>query len=110
MEMDIEELKRKMQLNFLVKNQSVHTDISAAAAMGDIKLAHRLAHSLKGNAGMIGKMELKNAAAEVEVLLRDGTAAVWESKMHNLKNQLMPVLEELKSMFDADNEKPGAEK
>ena len=71
-------------------------------------MAHRLAHSLKSNAGLIGKTTLRNAAAEVEVLLKDGIASVWENKMNILKIELMSVLEELKLLFDkpAEQKKP----
>jgi chemotaxis protein histidine kinase CheA len=61
-----------------------------------MKLAHRLAHTLKGSAGLIGKTDLRNAASEVEALLREGTISVWENKMNNLKTELTIVLDELK--------------
>ncbi|MCL2070077.1 MAG: PAS domain-containing protein [Treponema sp.] len=94
------ELQRKLQINFFKNNQNVYDEITEAVAAGDMKLAHRLAHSLKGNAGLIGKIGLRNAAAEVEMLLKDGIASVWENKMNNLKTELMTVLEELKPLFD----------
>gem|GEM_PF-1028802 len=100
-----EELQKKLRINFLKgnligNNQTVHTQIMEAVASGDTKLAHRLAHTLKGNAGLIGKTGLRNAAAEVEALLRDGSTSIWENKMNNLKTELMTVLEELKPLLD----------
>ncbi|MDR2558740.1 MAG: Hpt domain-containing protein, partial [Oscillospiraceae bacterium] len=44
-----------MRVNFVKNNKNVHSQIAEAAAIGDTKLAHRLAHSLKGSAGLIGK-------------------------------------------------------
>ena len=95
-----DELQRKLQINFLKNNQNVHKDITEAVAAGDTKLAHRLAHSLKGNAGLIGKTGLRNAAAEVELLLKDGIASIWENKMSLLKTELISVLDELKLLHD----------
>ncbi|MCL2044566.1 MAG: ATP-binding protein [Treponema sp.] len=99
-EEDNDELQKKLQLNFFRNNQNIHNQITEAVAAGDTKLAHRLAHSLKGNAGMIGKTALRNAAADVENLLKDGIASVWENKMNILKAELLSVLTELEQIFD----------
>ncbi|MDR3000194.1 MAG: response regulator [Fibromonadaceae bacterium] len=95
-----EEQLKMMQLNFYKNSQNVHLEIAEAVAAGDTKLAHRLAHTLKGNAGMLGKMELKNAALDVESLLKEDAASIWESKMNKLENELRFVLEELKPQFN----------
>ena len=97
---DNEDLQRKLQINFYRNNQAVHNEIASAVAIGDTQLAHRLAHSLKGNAGLIGKIGLRDAAAEVEALLRDGTAVIWETKMNNLRSKLESTLDELKPLID----------
>jgi CheY-like chemotaxis protein len=94
-----DELQRKLQINFLQNNQNVHIKIMEAVTAGDIQFAHRLAHSLKGNAGLLGKTGLKKAAAEVETMLKDRTAFVWETKMSNLSTELQLVFEELKPLF-----------
>ena len=104
--MENEKLQKKLKINFLKENlneenRTVHTQIIEAVAAGDTKLAHRLVHSLKGNAGLIGKTVLKNAAAEVEALLKDGiTSVVLESKINILGTELSLVLEELKPMLN----------
>ena len=102
------ELLRRLQINFYKQNQTVVSEISVAVAVGDITLAHRLAHSLNGNAGMIGKIELSRAAAEVEALLRNGTVTVWENKMSILNAELLSVLAELKPIVEEyqEQEKP----
>ncbi|MCL2096354.1 MAG: PAS domain-containing protein, partial [Oscillospiraceae bacterium] len=76
-----EETRRRLEINFVKNNRTICEEILNAAAAGDMKLAHRLAHTLKGNAGPIGKNELKNAAYELEHLPKDGTDAVWDNKM-----------------------------
>jgi CheY-like chemotaxis protein len=94
------DLLLKLKSNFYKNNKSVFTEISDAIASGDTKLAHRLAHSLKGSAGLIGKTGLKNAADEIEMLLKNGLDSIWESKMKTLNNELTPVLEEIKPLID----------
>jgi CheY-like chemotaxis protein len=96
---DIEHQKM-MKLNFYKNNQTVHNEIEEAVAAGDTKLAHRLAHTLKGNAGMLGKTGLRAAAFEVESLLKDGIDSVWENKMNILKTELKLVLEEIKPVAE----------
>ncbi|MCL2031437.1 MAG: ATP-binding protein [Oscillospiraceae bacterium] len=95
-----DDLQWRLRVNFVKNNQSIHSGITEAVAAGDIKLAHRLAHTLKGSAGLIGKTGLRNAAEEVEALLKDGTVSVWEGKMNRLKAELTPVLEELRPLLE----------
>ena len=95
------ELQKKLRFNFFKNNQTVHTEIIDAVTAGDTKLAHRIAHSLKGNAGLIGRAKLRKAAADVEALLQDGLASVWENRINILKTELMLVLEELKPQIEA---------
>jgi PAS domain S-box-containing protein len=104
---DIEQQKMIL-LNFYKNNQTVHIEIAEAVAAGDTRLAHRLAHTLKGSAGLIGKTGLRNAASDIEALLRDGTASIWDNKMNILKTELTQVLEELKPLLEdpSKQEKP----
>ncbi|MDR2964744.1 MAG: Hpt domain-containing protein, partial [Treponema sp.] len=97
---DNAEQQKMLRLNFYKNNQTVHKEIAEAVAAGDIKLAHRLAHTLKGSAGLLGKAGLKNAASEVEALLRDGVDSIWDNKMNILKTELTLVLEEFKLLAD----------
>jgi PAS domain S-box-containing protein len=98
-----DELQKKLRVNFVKNNLKVASEIATAAAAGDNKLAHRLAHSLKGNAGLIGKTKLKDAAAEVELLLNDGVASIWETKMKILSAELDVVLDELQPLVIQDS-------
>jgi signal transduction histidine kinase/HPt (histidine-containing phosphotransfer) domain-containing protein len=100
---DDEDLQEKLRLNFVKNNHAIQSEIIQAVAAGDTKLAHRLAHTLKGNAGMIGEAGLRDAAAEIEALLKDGIASIWENKMNILESELEQVLERLRPLLD---EKP----
>ncbi|MCL2048902.1 MAG: ATP-binding protein, partial [Defluviitaleaceae bacterium] len=97
--------RRKLLINFVKVNQNVPSEIEKAIEQGDMKLAHRLAHSLKGNAGMLGKTELKIAAEEVETLLQDRIDSILDSKINRLKEELEIVLRELSPLLNEQEEK-----
>jgi signal transduction histidine kinase/DNA-binding response OmpR family regulator len=98
----------KMLLPHFVKyNQNRFAEITAALEAGDIKLAHRLAHTLKGNAGQIGKPELQAAAADVEKMLKEGENKVSKEQLNSLRVELTKVLDELSPLLEEKKaEKP----
>ena len=99
-----EEFIRKLKINFLKNNQNLHVQIREAIAAKDLALAHRLAHTLKGNAGLIGKTKLRNAAADVEDWLKNLTASTLDDKINLLETELLLVLNELKQQYDESND------
>jgi signal transduction histidine kinase len=99
-----EELRNKLRVNFVKNNQNVFENIMEAIANNDITLAHRLAHTLKGNAGQIGETALQNAAAVIEKQLTSGLATISGDSMDILKTEFTAVMEVLKPFLD------GAEK
>jgi HPt (histidine-containing phosphotransfer) domain-containing protein len=72
---------------------------------GDIKLAHQLAHTLKGNAGQIGENSLRYAAAEAERPLRNGDAPSEEC-MDLLETELNAVLRKYAPLLDETGKPP----
>ncbi|MCL2053855.1 MAG: ATP-binding protein [Oscillospiraceae bacterium] len=104
------ELQRKLRLSFVKNNRGLYLNIIEAAEAGELKLAHRLAHTLKGSAGLIGKAGLKHAAEEVEAYLKNEIAddgapkkildIVPAESMKKLKNELTYVITELKPLLD----------
>jgi len=96
---DNDELQRKLCIKFARDNQTTYREITEAIATGDMTLAHRLAHTLKGNAGQIKKAALQNAAAEIEALLKDGVIPGKE-QMESLKTELLLVLVELNPLLE----------
>ncbi|MDR3020497.1 MAG: response regulator, partial [Treponema sp.] len=97
---DKDELLTMLRINFVKNNRNLYADIIKAIDTGDIKLAHRLTHTLKGNAGQIGKAKLQSVAAEVEELLKNGASSIPVDKMDLLKTELTQVLEELRPLYD----------
>jgi len=96
-------LFEKMQHNFVKFNQDVYNELTASLASGDIKCAHRIAHTLKGNAGQIGEKALKIAAETVEKLLKDQTeqaTPILGDSMEILEKEFNLTIEKLKPLLD----------
>jgi CheY-like chemotaxis protein len=97
---DNDELQEKLRVKFVKDNNGKFAEIGSAIAAGDERLAHRLAHTLKTNAGMIGMARLQNTAAEIESLLNVGLLPEPE-RMKTLESELNTALGELRPLHDA---------
>ena len=89
----------QLRVYFVKDNQATFAKITQAIKDDDIKLAHRLAHTLKGNAGQIGEKQLQKAAATTENMLGDRSNAITEAQMELLDVELKKVLEKLAPML-----------
>ena len=87
--------QNNLQLMFAKSNQNKYEEIVKALGEGDIKLAYRLAHTLKSNAGQIDKFSLQKAAAEIEDQLKDGKNEVAQKQLALLKEELNAALEQI---------------
>lgn len=88
--------RRKLFTGFVRKNQTTYMDICKAVESGDIKLAHRMAHTVRGLAGLMDKQELREAARVVENALAGGNAEGLEKgSLEILGSELAKVLSEL---------------
>jgi len=90
------DLQKKLRVKFVKDNQTTYAKIKKAVEAGDTALAHRLAHTLKSNAGQIGKNALQNAAAEAEGLLKDEIIPAT-GLLDSLEAELDSVLAELRT-------------
>jgi HPt (histidine-containing phosphotransfer) domain-containing protein len=90
-----DKLRQKLINNFVKDNSGKYGEIAEAIKKGDIKLAHRLAHTLKSNAGQLGKTLLQKAAADVENQLKSGENLVTPEQMDALESSLGAALAEL---------------
>jgi signal transduction histidine kinase/CheY-like chemotaxis protein len=93
------EFQNSIRATFAKSNQKKFEEIANAIRLEDIKLAHRLAHTLKSNAGQIGKTRLQQAATDVERNLKDGKNMVTPAQMETLQKELNTVLAELKPLL-----------
>jgi len=94
-----DKLKTRIETEFAKSNQTKYAEIMGAIAAGDRKLAHRLAHTLKTNAGLIGKDLLQAAAADVEQTLANEKYTVREAQIALLRKELNDALEELSPLL-----------
>jgi HPt (histidine-containing phosphotransfer) domain-containing protein len=106
LELDLEHQK-SLLLCFLKTNQGKCKEIIDALEAGDIELAHRMAHSLKGNAGLLGKTLLQQAAADVERQLRNGKNLVTKELLDILEVELNMVIKECSSLVDTNESQEG---
>jgi CheY-like chemotaxis protein len=102
-----DELRQRLINSFVRDNRNRYGDIADAIKAGDIKLAHRLAHTLKGNAGYFRKTLLQKAAADIEHQLADGQNLVTAEQMAALEKELNAALAELEPLA-ADASRPAA--
>jgi len=100
----VEETKTQklLKINFFKNNQTTYNDIISAIDNGDISLAHRLAHTLKSNAGQIGEERLRVSAALTESMLSDGMSKLSDEHKRSLKFELGAVLDALAPLLDTN--------
>jgi HPt (histidine-containing phosphotransfer) domain-containing protein len=90
---------------FVKDNLTTFKDISDALETGDVKLAHRLAHTLKGVAGLVGMTTLVEAARIVEQSLAEGKTELLDEQMDDLRHELKAALDELTPMMNTHADK-----
>jgi CheY-like chemotaxis protein len=88
------EFLKSLKSLFVRDNQNKFNEIINALENDDIELAHRLTHTLKSNAGQIGKTVLQKAAADVESRLKNGKNLVTDDLLSNLNSEMLTVLDE----------------
>jgi len=94
-------LRMRLISNFLKDNRTKDEEIKAAMAAGDIKLAHRLAHTLKGVAGLVSQPGLQNASYLIENALNSNDTATASAGLGKLSEELNKALTELTAIAEA---------
>ena len=89
------DLRQKLINDFVRNNSNKYIEITNAISMEDIKMAHRIAHTLKSNAGQLKKTNLQLAAEKIEENLKDGKNLVTPAQMKTLKTELEAALSDL---------------
>ena len=93
------ELQQRLSANFVKNNKDKFEEIVTAIKNNDIIVAHRLAHTLKGNAGQLNKSLLQRAAQAVEHSLKEGKNRVTQTQLGTLEIELAAVLDELSPLL-----------
>jgi CheY-like chemotaxis protein len=93
-----DDLRLEMRTIFVNDNQNTFADFEEAIRVGDIHRANRIAHTLKSNAGTIGRTALQTAALEAETRLKDGENRLTPECVATLKAELEAALKELEPL------------
>jgi signal transduction histidine kinase/CheY-like chemotaxis protein len=100
-EIDLDlEFKKVLQHHFWKNNQSKYSELIKAIETGDLELAHRIAHTLKGNAAQLGRSSLRIAAADVERHLKEKKMLVTEDQLKTLETEINKFLRELTLLYE----------
>jgi PAS domain S-box-containing protein len=102
-----QKLYLKLLRQFAEQQGPVVTQISDALSKGDVTLAERLAHTLKGVAGNIGAKPVQLAAGELEKLIR-GKADSSEvgSAKQKVSAVLAPLLSKMEAVLKSNSSQP----
>jgi len=101
------ELRKKSIITFVKENRDTYQKIADALSEGDVKTAHRIAHTLKSSAGYLQKNDLQEAARSLEDSLRDGTANHQPGQLITLKKELASALVEFEPIVEeAERNRP----
>jgi CheY-like chemotaxis protein len=100
-------LHQKLINLFVKNNQNKYAELQDALQSGDTKLAIRIAHTLKSNAGQLGKTLLQKAAEQIESTLsheKNEPNHVPPGQMKTLDIELSAVLSELGPLVSEPDE------
>jgi CheY-like chemotaxis protein/nitrogen-specific signal transduction histidine kinase len=93
-----EDILQEMRIIFVNDNQNTFAELKEAICHNDIQKAHRIAHTLKSNAGTIGKAALQSAALNAEKRLATGENILTPECLKTLETELNAVLAELEPL------------
>jgi len=93
----VDELKVKSIGTFVKENRNAFMDITRALSTQDITKAHRIAHTIKSEAGYLEKKKLQEAASDLEAAFKDGSANHTAQQLRVFQNELSAAL------FDFEN-------
>ena len=94
---------KQLQAYFAKSNRTTMDKITKALDDGDLILAHRLVHTLKGSAGQLGEKQLEKEAAAAEATLSDGKTTLTSGQINSLKSTLDTVLDNLTPISEIDD-------
>ena len=104
-----EELFRKATITFVKENQKTFENITASLHAGDMKTAHRIAHTLKSNAAYLGRKALQEAAFSLEQSLQGESAEYTSEQLKVLEKELDKTLHAFEPLLkEAESQKPKA--
>lgn len=102
-------LYENIKKDFLYFNKDTYEKLTEALSNNDMVLSHRISHSLKNAAALIGAMKLQGLALEVEKNLSKDSTEPGPDQLHELKEALDEVLGLLGEQFKGDKKEDVSE-
>ena len=99
-------LQNRLKAEFVKNNQNTFDELTKAIDDGNIKLAHRLAHTIKSSAGLIGALDLQRIAAEIESELKNGRNMVSDTHISIFQYEIGKVLNDLRPFIKKAEDSP----
>ena len=90
------EIYKKVLEKFYQINSSTLAEIKKAVENGEILLAERQVHTVRGSAASIGAKDLAHISQRFESAIKDEQKEELQTLMDNFSNSLVSVLETLK--------------
>ena len=104
-----EKLRRKSIVTFVRENRNTYQEIVDSLSSGDVKTAHRIAHTLKSTAGYLGRKGLQEAASSLEGSLAGEKPGHTPGQLETLERELATALSEYEPMAaESEAERPEA--
>ena len=88
------DLLKNLRFDFAANCKYIFSELCSAIDSGDIQTAHRLAHTIKGSAGLIYEKELEKIAEKLEAILANGKICEV-SLLSHFERELNLVLAEI---------------
>ncbi|MCL2248180.1 MAG: ATP-binding protein [Oscillospiraceae bacterium] len=89
-----EKVQSRLRIDFARRHRGKVGEIKNSISSGDIETAHRLAHTLKGTAGLIYETALSDIAQQIENILANGETPTDE-QLTTMENELARVIESI---------------
>jgi CheY-like chemotaxis protein len=103
-------IRKRSMVTFVKENHDTFEHITESLNSGDIKTAHRIAHTLKSCAGYLGKNDLSKAALSLELSLQAEPPVYSTKQLETLSDLLEEALREFEPMLkEAEGKIPEAE-
>jgi len=99
-----DDLRQKLINMFVKSNSGKFAEINEALNSGDIKLAHRLVHTLKSNAAQLEKTSLQKITMDIDYCLKNDKSLLTHQHLEVLDKELNAVLEELRPLVHEESE------
>jgi HPt (histidine-containing phosphotransfer) domain-containing protein len=102
-----DQLRVKAIITFVKENRNTYEEIVDLLKAGDVKTAHRIAHTLKSSSGFLGQKELQDAAFSLEMSLHGEKPEYTQEQLRAIERSLSAAFRDFQPIVDeAERDKP----